>query len=59
MSEVYVPETARGLRWDDPALGIEWPAPVTVISERDATYPDLEAAGDLGVTPATPPGVSR
>jgi dTDP-4-dehydrorhamnose 3,5-epimerase len=59
MSEVYVPETARGLRWDDPVLGIEWPAPVTVISERDATYPDLEAAGDLGVTPATPSGVSR
>ena len=25
MSHPYVPESARGVRWDDPALGIEWP----------------------------------
>jgi dTDP-4-dehydrorhamnose 3,5-epimerase len=40
MSAFYVPEAARGARWDDPAFAIDWPAKVTVISERDAGYPD-------------------
>jgi dTDP-4-dehydrorhamnose 3,5-epimerase len=43
MGSPYVPEAARGVRWDDPAFGIEWPpAPPggRVISERDASYPD-------------------
>lgn len=38
MSEYYHPESARGLRWDDSRLGIEWPLPVTVMSERDAKF---------------------
>ena len=38
MSEFYDPESARGVRWDDPAFGIVWPAQVEVISERDASY---------------------
>jgi dTDP-4-dehydrorhamnose 3,5-epimerase len=41
MSAFYAPEAARGLRWDDPAFGIHWPAEVRVISERDAGYPDF------------------
>lgn len=43
MSEYHEPEYARGVRWDDPAFGIEWPNGVRVISERDRTYPDFEA----------------
>lgn len=39
MSEDYAPEHARGFRHDDPAIGIDWPLPVRVISERDATLP--------------------
>jgi dTDP-4-dehydrorhamnose 3,5-epimerase len=42
MSEFYNPEAASGFRWDDPAFGIAWPEQVTVISERDRTYPDFE-----------------
>ena len=38
MSEFYHPESARGLRWDDPALGIEWPLPVAVMSKRDTEF---------------------
>jgi dTDP-4-dehydrorhamnose 3,5-epimerase len=38
MSEYYHPESAHGLRWDDPALGIEWPLPVAVISKRDEEF---------------------
>jgi len=41
MSEVYDAGSARGVRWDDPAFGIDWPASVQVISERDRTYPDF------------------
>ncbi len=42
MSEFYHPESARGVRWDDPALGIEWPPCAgRVISERDRSFPDL------------------
>jgi dTDP-4-dehydrorhamnose 3,5-epimerase len=41
MSHQYVPEAARGVRWDDPALGIDWPpATQRIISERDRTWPD-------------------
>lgn len=47
MSQSYHPESARGLRWDDPVLGIEWPEEVTVISDRDRAFkllgPDLSA----------------
>ncbi len=42
MSEYYHPEVARGVRWDDPAFGIEWPEKVAVISERDRTLPDFQ-----------------
>lgn len=35
------PDAARGARWDDPALGIGWPALPQVISDRDRTWPDL------------------
>ncbi|MGH2823007.1 MAG: dTDP-4-dehydrorhamnose 3,5-epimerase family protein [Thermoleophilaceae bacterium] len=43
MGHEYVPESARGVRWDDPAFDIEWPEPPVggrTISERDAAYPD-------------------
>jgi dTDP-4-dehydrorhamnose 3,5-epimerase len=43
MGSPYVSDAARGVRWDDPAFGIEWPAEPAggrVISERDASYPD-------------------
>ena len=43
MSQFYQPWAARGLRWNDPAVGISGPEPVAVISERDRTYPDFRA----------------
>jgi dTDP-4-dehydrorhamnose 3,5-epimerase len=46
MSEFYHPESARGLRWDDPAFGISWPPTVRrIMAERDATYPDFQSFG--------------
>jgi len=41
MSEFSHPECARGVRWNDPAFEIEWPIPISVISERDLTFPDF------------------
>lgn len=45
ISEFYVPEAARGIRHDDPTLGIAWPFAPTVISERDRALPTLREAG--------------
>jgi dTDP-4-dehydrorhamnose 3,5-epimerase len=40
----YAPEAATGVRYDDPALGVEWPIPVEVVSEQDRTWPLLAGA---------------
>jgi dTDP-4-dehydrorhamnose 3,5-epimerase len=45
VSEFYTPGQERGLRHDDPALGIEWPVPVTVVSEKDSAWPLLDGVG--------------
>lgn len=42
MSHRYVPEAAAGVRWNDPAFGIEWPMERPILSARDAAYPDFE-----------------
>ncbi|MEX2981307.1 dTDP-4-dehydrorhamnose 3,5-epimerase [Streptomyces sp. C36] len=44
VSAAHTPGAERGLRWDDPALGVEWPAPVEVVSAKDAGWPLLAAA---------------
>lgn len=41
MSEFYIPDNSKGVRWDDPAFAIQWPHDVSVISERDRTYPNF------------------
>jgi dTDP-4-dehydrorhamnose 3,5-epimerase len=42
MSAFYQSSSARGFRWDDPAVSIRWPEPLTVISEKDRSWPPLE-----------------
>jgi dTDP-4-dehydrorhamnose 3,5-epimerase len=43
MSHEYVPPAARGVRWNDPVLGIEWPpAEQRLVSERDQRWPDYQ-----------------
>jgi dTDP-4-dehydrorhamnose 3,5-epimerase len=42
MSAPYAPAAAQGVRWDDPAFGIQWPGEVLVINERDRSYPDVD-----------------
>jgi dTDP-4-dehydrorhamnose 3,5-epimerase len=42
VSRAYAPGHERGMRWDDPAFGIEWPDPgvPVVVSPKDASWPD-------------------
>ncbi len=42
-SEFEYPEHARGVRWNDPALAVEWPREITFVTESDLAFPDLEA----------------
>src|SRR5688500_9611911 len=39
VGEMYTPGSERGMRYDDPALGIRWPLPVAMISAKDASWP--------------------
>ncbi len=41
VSACYRPESERGVRWNDPALGIHWPLEITCMSEKDRRYEDL------------------
>lgn len=41
MSEFYTPAHTRGIRWNDPAFAIQWPADERTILERDQSYPNF------------------
>jgi dTDP-4-dehydrorhamnose 3,5-epimerase len=38
-SEFYTPGAARGVRFDDPAFGIQWPLHITAVSDQDRNWP--------------------
>ncbi len=50
MSEFYVPASGRGIRYDDPELGISWPLTVSVISDKDLALPTLSLAEKIQVS---------
>jgi dTDP-4-dehydrorhamnose 3,5-epimerase len=41
-SEFYMPGAERGLRYNDPAFGVTWPLPVSLINARDESWPLFE-----------------
>jgi len=41
MTAFYSPQHSRGVRWDDPAFGIEWPVHDPIMLDRDREYPDF------------------
>ena len=47
MSAPYSPELERGIRWNDPAFEFTWPFEPTIISDKDRSYPDFDAAYHL------------
>lgn len=50
VSAFHAPGAERGARHDDPAFGIEWPVPVTVIADKDRRWPDFAGAGAPDLT---------
>lgn len=48
ISEFYAPECVRGVRWNDPKFGMNWPMQPTVISEKDRNYLDYDPAYHRG-----------
>ncbi|MFZ5802837.1 MAG: dTDP-4-dehydrorhamnose 3,5-epimerase [Candidatus Omnitrophota bacterium] len=46
MTQFYRPESESGVRYDDPAFQIEWPAsvPLSIVSEKDKNWPDFSLA---------------
>ena len=42
VSEFYTPGSEGGLRYDDPMFAIDWPLPVAIISDKDASWPEFE-----------------
>jgi dTDP-4-dehydrorhamnose 3,5-epimerase len=48
VSTAYAPSFERGVRWDDPVFGIEWPpAAERVISEKDRRWADYRPGTEL------------
>ncbi len=45
----YAPDHERGVRWNDPKFGIDWPIEPAVLSDKDQAHPDFDPAYHLGV----------
>ncbi len=43
-TNLYVPEDERGILWNDPDIGIEWPVAEPLLSEKDQRFPTLKTA---------------
>ena len=56
ISAFHSPALSRGVRYDDPMIGIEWPAAPTVISERDLSWPRI-GSGEAVRLPTRAPAV--
>ena len=41
VSNFYAPGRERGIRWNDPSIGITWPTDAPVMSDKDKAYPDF------------------
>lgn len=47
VSAFYAPERERGIRWNDPRFGVEWPVTPIVMSDKDRDRPDFDPAINL------------
>ena len=50
ISVPFQPELSRGIRWDDPEIGIDWPSTKPFLSDRDGNLPTLAEAVAAGQT---------
>ena len=49
VSHPYTPGIEGGVRWDDPTFGIDWPLPVSSISDKDAAWPDVDPEAGIPI----------
>lgn len=49
VTQFYSQQHERGIRWNDPQIGITWPEEPNVISDRDKFHPDFNMAYHLGL----------
>ena len=47
VTQFYTPGAEAGIRWNDPAIKIDWPLSPTIISEKDQNFPDLDISHKL------------
>jgi dTDP-4-dehydrorhamnose 3,5-epimerase len=47
VDEFYAPDHERGIRWNDPKFGIDWPIDPVVISDKDRNFPDFDTTYHL------------
>jgi dTDP-4-dehydrorhamnose 3,5-epimerase len=52
VDEFYNPDEERGVRWDDPEFGIQWPAEPMLLSDRDRQHPDFDPQWHLASSAA-------
>lgn len=45
ISQQYMPQYSRGIRWNDPSFSIKWPYELPILSEKDGKYPNFEEKG--------------
>lgn len=50
-TDYYFPAHERGIRWDDPHLGIDWPVSEPILSPKDAAFPFLRELGEADLFP--------
>ncbi|MEE4185298.1 MAG: dTDP-4-dehydrorhamnose 3,5-epimerase [Gammaproteobacteria bacterium] len=48
VDEFYAPDLERGIRWNDPEFGIDWPIEPVIVSDKDRGHRDFERAWHLG-----------
>lgn len=48
-TDFYAPDSERGIRWDDPDIGIRWPIEPREISDKDASAPYFKDVGAHGL----------
>ncbi len=47
VDEFYAPDYERGIRWNDPKFGIDWPIEPAAVSDKDGNWPDFAPAYHL------------
>ena len=54
VDEYYAPDNERGIRWNDPKFGIQWPIEPVIVSDKDQNHPDFDPSWHLQLNSKEP-----